>query len=363
MNYSIAQKITIVRVSALLGILVLMIYAPKLWISTKNFPTVPLFESLPNLSYPLDYFFAYAFAGFITAYIFNPKRWIGITVIGLYVFLAILDQNRLQPYFYQSILTILAIVLFPKNADPKKVLYAVILVFFATYFWSGLQKLNAVFYTQWMHALGKHFSFISTELLQAFTYAVPWLEAAMGILLLFNKTRKFSVVFIVLMHSIIIFLLFYLGYGYNVVPWNVQNIVSVLVLFWVLETTAPWSFFTELFSWQKTVMIGFTILLPLSNFWGGYDHLLSYSFFTSKLNYYYVELSDELENSLPDTIHQYYRYQDGHAVLYLNEWAGEVNKVLFYPEERAKEYMDQYLRSFAKNPQEKQHTTWVVYNK
>ncbi len=363
MEYTNAQKINGVRIAAVLGVLVLMVYAPKLWISTKDFPTVPLFSWIPDVVYPLDYGFAFLFAGLLTAYLCKPKRILGIACIGLYIVLACIDQNRLQPYFYQSMLTLLAMVLFDSKAAQKKVLYAVILVFFATYFWSGIQKINEVFYVQWLHALEKHFSFLPFKFLKAFTYAVPWLEAAMGILLLFNKTRKFAVIAIVSMHSIIIYLLFHLGYGYNVVPWNVQNIWSVLLLFWGLETTKPTSFFTELFSWQKAVVLVFTLLLPLSNLVGGYDHLLSFSFFTSKLNYYYVEVSDELEDALPDHIQQYYRFKDGKAILYLNEWAGDVNKVLFYPEERAKNYMDGYLRSFAANPKQEHHTKWVVYNK
>ena len=189
---------------------------------------------------------------------------LGCFVILLYSYLAFVDQNRLQPYFYQSFLTILAIVVYPKNTEAKKVLFTLILIFIATYFWSGIHKLNEIFFEQWMHALVKHFSFISESILLAFTYAVPLLEAILGVLILSNKTRRLGVFGIVLMHSIIIVMLLYLGYGFNVIPWNVQNILSVLIIFWTLKTTSLTEVFTDSKSYQKGLIFIFTFILPLA---------------------------------------------------------------------------------------------------
>ena len=363
LNSTDKQKINYVRILAIVAVLILMLYAPKLWITTKNFPVIPLFDWLPIPTKPLDYILGITLFVSQIIYIFKNKRWLGWFVFLLYVFLALVDQNRLQPYFYQSFLTIFAIVVFPKNADAKKVLYALILIFFATYFWSGIQKLNDAFYIQWLSALEKHFSFLPQWFLEIFTYAVPWLEALMGILLLFNKTRKFGVLFILSMHAIITFLLFYLGYGYNVVPWNIQNMLSVVVLFWTLKTTNAFEFFGHLFDKQKALILLFTIALPLANnLTGFYDNLLSFHFFTADLNYYNVFIDEELEEKLPDHIKQFYRYQNTKAYINMNEWAQSDNKVLFYPEDRIIKYMDVYLRSFADNPNKGGLTKLVVYN-
>ncbi len=367
------QKVNWVRITAILGILVLMLYAPKLWLTTKNFPVIPLFDWIPIPTGIFDTFFWWLFFGSQVVYIFFNKRWLGWLVLSLYIFLALVDQNRLQPYFYQSALTILAIVIFPKRAASKKVLYAVILIFFATYFWSGIQKLNEAFYWQWLSALNKHFSCIDTStnaliclpqwFLKGFTYAVPWLEASMGILLLFNKTRKFAVGFILSMHAIIVFLLFYLGYGYNVVPWNIQNMVSVVVLFWGLKTFSSLEFFASQFDKQRILMLFFTVLLPLANnLTGVYDNLLSFHFFTADLNYYNVVIGEELEAKLPKHVKAFYRYHEGITYININEWAQADNKVLFYPEDRIIKYMDGYLRSFADDPTQENLTQLQVYN-
>lgn len=363
LNLEMHQKINAVRILAILSTLSMMLYAPDLWITTKDFPVIPLFDWIPIPTTPFDSIFAGLFFVSQVVYIFKPKRWLGWVVLLLYLFLALVDQNRLQPYFYQSALTILAIVLYKEKTDSKKILFTIYLIFIATYFWSGVHKLNAIFYEQWMHALLKHFSFIPEVILQVLTYAVPWLEGILGVFLIFNKTRKVGVVGIVAMHSIIIIMLLYLGYGFNVIPWNVQNILSVLILFWYLKTNAAFGFFSQLISPQKIVILGFTFILPLSNLFGGWDHLLSFSFFTSKLDYYYIQIDDSLKDKLPESAQKYYRTNENMTVIYLNEWAGDINKVLLYPQPRVAKKVEQYVLSFAGDSTIKNPTKLVVYNK
>lgn len=362
-NLAENQKVNAVRILAILSTLSMMLYAPDLWITTKDFPVIPLFDWIPIPTSPFDTILAGLFFVSQVVYIFKPKRWLGWLVLSLYIFLCLIDQNRLQPYFYQSALTIFAIVLFKEKASSKKVLYTVMLIFLATYFWSGVQKLNGIFYEEWMGALLKHFSFVPEALLKAFTYAVPWLEAIIGIFLLFNKTRRLGVIGIVSMHSIIIVMLLYLGYGFNVIPWNVQNILSVLILFWVFKTNSFNELFTYALDFSKTIIIVFTFVLPLSNMFGYWDHLLSFSFFTSKLDYYYIQIDDSLKDKLPEGAKKFYRSNESMTVIYLNEWAGEINKVLLYPQPRVAKKVEQYVRSFADESTIENPTRLVVYNK
>lgn len=362
-NFTDNQKVNGVRILAILAILSMMLYAPELWISTKDFPVIPLFDWIPIPTSPFDSILAGVFFVSQVVYLFKPKRWLGWLVFIQYVLLSMIDQNRLQPYFYQSALTIFAIVLYKEKAAAKKVLYTVILIFLATYFWSGVQKLNGIFYEEWMGALLKHFSFVPEVLLQAFTYAVPWLEALLGLFLLFNKTRRIGVLGVVAMHSIIIVMLLYLGYGFNVIPWNVQNILSVLIIFWVLETNSVFDFFTHLISPEKGLIFIFTFILPLSNLFGYWDHLLSFSFFTSKLDYYYIQIDDSLKDKLPEGAKKFYRSNENMTVIYLNEWAGEINKVLLYPQPRVAKKVEQYVLFFADESTIENPTKLVVYNK
>ena len=363
LNLDNRQKVNAVRIIAILSTLAMMLYAPELWITDKNFPVIPLFDWIPIPNPPFDTIFAGIFFVSQVVYIFKPKRLLGWLVISLYIYLCFVDQNRLQPYFYQSFLTLLAILIYPKNTEAKKIIFTIILIFIATYFWSGIHKLNAIFYEQWMHALTKHFSFIPKTLLLAFTYAVPWLEMLLGVLILSNKTRRIGVIGIVAMHSIIIVMLLYLGYGFNVIPWNLQNIFSAVIIFWSLKTTSFFETFTDSKTYQKGLIFIFTFILPFSNLFGGWDHLLSFSFFTSKLDYYYIQIDDKLSKKLPDHIQKYFRTNEHMTVLYLNEWAGDVNKVLLFPQKRVVDKVASYILSFAENPKNESLIKLVVYNK
>ncbi len=355
------EKIKWIQIFAILGLLSASAYAPLVWLNTKNFPTIPLMEGIYTPTEPLDIIISGVFMSALVLLIFYQKRLLALFATGMYIYLCFVDQNRLQPYFYQSILTLLFINIFSKKTSSKTILQAVSLLFFATYFWSGVHKINGIFYIQWLHALEKHFSFIPLILLKAFTYLVPWMELLMGIFLFFKFTRRFAVISIITMHSTIIGVLFYLGYGYNVIPWNIQNILSVWILFWSVERT---SFQNYKITFKKGLVVLFTILLPFSNLFGGYDHLLSFSFFTSKLNYYYIQINDkDLEKNLPRHIQGYLRTHNDTKILYANEWAGDVNKVLFYPQDRCIHYLDGYIRSFSETPNKEELTSLVIYNK
>ncbi len=260
MEQSHRKKIHLVRIFAIVGFLVAMAYTPMLWISKTNFPKIPRFNFIPIPSSPWDYIFAFGLIFLLVVFIFKPKRYIGVSIVLLYFYLAMVDQNRLQPYFYQSIMTILVVSYLRKSRkNTTIILHCLMLIFIATYFWSGVHKINPNFNAQWMHALTKHFSNIPLIIRQVFTYLVPYIELLMGVFLLFNATRKLAVIAIVGMHVTIILTLFWLGYGYNVVPWNMQNILSVIVLFWTYKSDFEFDILSEFYNFKKTIIIYFRI--------------------------------------------------------------------------------------------------------
>lgn len=287
------QKIILVARIAVLSFLTMLLYAPKLWITTKDFPVIPLFDFIPIPRYPIDYLLAFVFVLLLIFFFIKPKKSIGITIVLLYFYLALVDQNRLQPYFYQTILIILSVSYLRKSRkNTTIVLHCLMLIFIATYFFSGIQKINAHFNTIWMHAFSKHFDFLPETFRYLFTRSVPFIEALIGIFLLFNKTRKLAVVGIIMMHLGIVILLLKFGYGYNVIPWNLQNILSVILLFWHYQSKYPFDIIMQYFNYKKAVILFLTFVLPTTNLFGYWDHLLSFSFFSAKLNYYYLEIND-----------------------------------------------------------------------
>jgi hypothetical protein len=342
------QKIILVARIAVISFLTLMFYAPKLWLTTKDFPVIPRFDFIPIPQNPIDYFLAFLLVFLLFFFFFKPKKIIGLSIVLLYIYLALVDQNRLQPYFYQSILIILCVsYLRSSKKNTMVIIHTLMLIFIATYFFSGLHKINANFNAVWMQAFTKHFGFFPEYFSYMFTKAVPYIELIIGFLLFFNKTRRIAVVLIILMHLGIVTLLIAFGYGYNVVPWNLQNILSVYILFWHYKSKYPFDIITDYFNYKKFVVLFLTFILPVTNLFGFWDHLLSFSFFSAKLNYYYIEINDEnLLNNLPKKISNYVYDYNGKKIINLNDWAGDVNGVLFYPEDRVAIKTQQYIESF-----------------
>jgi len=365
MEQTYKRNIHLVRIFAVLGFLAAMAYTPKLWITNTEFPKIPRFDFIPIPQHPWDYIMAFLLVVLLISFLFKPKKYIGISIVFLYFIMAMIDQNRLQPYFYESILILLIVSYLRKSRkNTTIILHCLMFVFIATYFWSGIHKFNSNFNAQWMHALNKHFSFVPEIIRASFTYLVALTEALMGVFLLFNKTRKLGVIAIVLMHITIVGTLIWLGYGFNVIPWNLQNILSVIVLFWTYKSQYTLEIFDKFYNYKKAIILFIVFVLPATNLlFGFWDHLLSFRFFSSKLNYYYVEiLDDDLYKNIPKNIKKYEQQIDGKHVIYLNSWEGAVNQVLLYPEDRVAKKVNQYLKSFARNPKKEGLTKMVEYN-
>lgn len=364
MNYDVKKKINLVSRIAIVAMLIMVAYAPKLWFGTKSFPVIPRFDFIPLPNEIFTYVFSIGLIGLLVLFFIKPKKIIGISIVFLYIYLALVDQNRLQPYFYQSILTVFIVSYLRKNRKHSIiVLHALMLIFIATYFWSGILKLNDNFYPIWTSAFNKHFDYLPTWFNYYFIRAIPFIEAIIGVFLLFNKTRKLGVIAVVTMHLGITILLILFGYGYNVIPWNLQNILSVIILFWSFKSTFTMDILTQFFNYKKAVVLFITFLLPFTNLFGFWDHLLSFSFFTANLNYYYVELNEEkLIPHLPENIKYYVFDYDGKKIINLNDWAGTENGVLFYPEDRVAYKAEKYLKSFAENPNDTDLIKLVEYH-
>ncbi len=364
MVLDVQKKIEYVGKLAVLGFLALMAYSPKLWITEKDFPVIPRFDFIPIPSYPFDYILVFTLISLLVIFFFKQKKIVGLSITILYFYLAMVDQNRLQPYFYQSILSIFFISFYKNDSKSKTiVLHSLMLLFLATYFFSGIHKINENFNSVWMHAFSKHFGFLPEIVRYLFTRSVPFIEAIIALFLLFNKTRKIGVIGIVTMHLGIVTLLLVFGYGFNVIPWNLQNILSVILLFWQYKSENALELFSKYFNYKKAIVILLVFLLPFSNLVGFWDHLLSFSFFSAKLNYYYIEINDEdLLTNLPENVKKQIYTFEGKNIINFNDWAGIVNGVLFYPEDRVAYKTQKYIESFSTKTNNENLTKLVEYH-
>ncbi|WP_406684435.1 hypothetical protein N1F78_01520 [Seonamhaeicola sp. MEBiC1930] len=342
-----ADDLFFARVAVFLAFMIPFFVCYELWFSNRTFPLVPVFDNLFVPSFAGDIFLILLFSFFFVVFVFFPNWKIGLPIILIYVYWVLIDQNRIQNFFFEIILMVIALTQFKNNVVLSKKCILIILI--GTYFWSGLHKLNPIFLGRWELGLSKRIPFVPDVLRHVFTYLVPFLETSFGVLLIFTKTRKLGIWLLALMHSLILVTLIMSNYGFVVFPLNVFNVFIMFYLFYKNPFNKE-SLFKINYAKTKVVM-AIAIVFPVLNFFGIYDHILAFSYFSGKPKYarIYFSKSDSIKQ-LPTNIYDSVREYNGLYYLDFNEWAGKTIKILVYPEERVYKKLQNHINSFLEVP-------------
>jgi hypothetical protein len=349
------SKVALLRISVTFGLLAGFWLSPKLWLSSRLYPLTPVWSFVRPFGSPADRIVFFALIALLIAASVAPRREILIAVFALLMVLAVQDQSRWQPWFYQYVIMLLAIALAGTERQAGA-LNTCCLIVAATYIWSGLAKLNPNF-------VGDTFPWLVEPFIGAAPAPVQWLarhmgwvapffECCAGVGLLTRRFRRPALFCAIAIHVFILIAIGPLGQRFNIVvwPWNLAMIAFLLILF-VRRTGEPalrdiiWG---RAFAFQKLALILFALLPPLS-FFNLWDHYLSSALYSGNRTSGIVYLSDDAFAWLPEEI-QDYVYEDGpdHNWLNINDWSlGELN-VPSYPEARiyksvAKEICDYAL--------------------
>src|SRR5262249_17271795 len=113
----------------------------------------------------------------------------------------------------------------------------------STYFWSGLQKLNATFIREaWPDVSRSLSSFLpafAKRVPSSWALLIPLLEIAIAIGLVTRRFRKPFVILAVATHLSVLALLVASGENTVVWPWNIAMATFVTILFWRDRETNP----------------------------------------------------------------------------------------------------------------------------
>ncbi|HKD86034.1 MAG TPA: hypothetical protein VKB58_14875, partial [Terriglobales bacterium] len=193
-----------VKTTVVAGLAAGMLLSPKLWVSTRFYPLVPVYHWLPRIAYPLDYLCYAALLLLLGAVAFAAKPRIYIvtfvTFMGLY---ALLDQTRWQPWAWQYWLMLIALGCYSSKPDDltgqRDALNICRLIMGCTYFYSGFQKLNADFVSYGMPwVLGTVHAHIPG--LKYIGWITPFIEVSIGLCLLTRRFRIIGVINGIIMH-------------------------------------------------------------------------------------------------------------------------------------------------------------------
>jgi hypothetical protein len=272
-------RVVLLRISVILGLLAGFALSPKLWLSLREYPFTPVWSFIKPASPPSDYIVFCTVIALLIAVCIAPRREFWIALVALLAWLALQDQSRWQPWFYQYVAMLLAIAL-AGGKRPEAALNTCCLIVAATYIWSGLAKLNSNF-------MGDTFPWLVAPFIGAWPGSAQWFvrhlavvaalfECGAGVGLLIRRLRPAVIFCAIAMHVFILIAIGPLGRDFNVVvwPWNLAMIAFLFILFFRrTEQPAPrdiiWG---NAFAFQKIVLIffGFIPALSFFNLWDQY---------------------------------------------------------------------------------------------
>jgi hypothetical protein len=324
--------------------------SPKLWLTERIYPATPAFAILRTIPAPLDSILYGTMLALLAAIalVKRPRRLIG-AFVAIAAGVALFDQSRWQPWFYQYLVTLFAVGFCAREAA----LNTCRLVMVCTYFWSGLQKANAEF----VHNVFPFMMGSFAESIPAWMgYLAPLVEVGIGVGLLIPRFRSYAIYTGIAMHSFILLAIGPFGSNSNSVvwPWNIAMICFLVILFSKqTEISAVEIIWPREGIYQRVVLVLFGILPVLSffNLWDGY---LSSALYSGVRNSAAVYVTDDLKGRLPQEIvpHIYPSNKAGTGILILRDWSMSELNAGIYPEPRIYKSLARYICSYARDPAE-----------
>lgn len=329
------QRIRGVRWVIAAGFLAGFAFAPRLWISSRAYPVLPIIV-LPTVPFPMDYIAAGLLIGFLLiAYVFTRHRWPLLAFVGFLGVLVLGDRVRLQPWVYLYGFIALALGV---CRDDRQTLNIVRLVVVGTYFWSGVHKLNWTFIYQSMTSL------LSAVVPQptamewgpVLGWLAPFVEAGAAVGLLIGPVRPFAVAALLLMHAFILVALGPFGLNINSViwPWNIAMSLLLLVLF---ARTPPIAWRDVLVPGQSVMHWAAVVLfavLPVLHLFDLWDLYLSSSLYSGRHAEASIVMSEAVAQKLAPEVREHLISDSGNRVLPLVGYGLDELNVPPYPEPR-----------------------------
>ena len=348
-----AGRLRLLRLVLALATLCGFALSRRLWLSSgRTFPTVPVFDLLPRVPAPFDLVWLLALVGLLAAAAASSRRRRYLfAALALAVPLALLDENRWQPWFYQYVFMMLLVAAAPATEDGEEdALRACGLVVAGLYFWAGVQKLNPRFFAEVVPSLAAGLPTALTRLATPLGVLVPLTEISAGLLLLTRRWRRAGVALALATHAGVL-LLFLPSRRNNVIwPWNVAMAAFVLLLF-SRGTPGLRGFLPRRVLSPQAAAALFFWLLPLLSLFGLWERYLSGAVYSGNIATARVRLNENVAERLPPQVRPKARPDGtGGATLDINQWSYAAMNVPPYPSPRVFRGAAARLCEFAERP-------------
>ncbi len=290
----------------------------KLWLSARFYPLTPVLPFLKPVPSPYDWILFGVALLALASCAFTPRA---IPVFAaLAVALAVMDQSRLQPWFYQCFFLLLGVAFAAPNAC--RLIVAMI------YFWSGIQNINPGIVEPFL----RHLPHAAEKLAHPLSLAAPLIAAALGLALLTRKFRAAGIAAALGMHGFIMIALGPAGRNDNDViwPWNIAMAAFVVILFWKSDAEAG-----AYEGWFQIVAMLLFGIAPALSFFGAWDHDLASAMYANNRNRGIIYFSGKNLDKFPARIAGYARKETPEIdSIDIAEWSWTELNVPPYPEVR-----------------------------
>ena len=217
----------VVRLTAFC-ILVSLLLTRALWVDgARLYAPAPVIAGLPMAANAVLYWGMIALCALLS--VLPSARRCGVLIAPVFAYLVLQDQLRGQFYLYMYVFTLLVCAAVPKRAEDKH-LDAIRLMLAGVYVWAGVYKLNAIFITQvfpWFVA--PFFPF--PEAAKIIGFAVPFLEALVGVFLLIPSWRWLAQILAFSMLTVVLLAIGPLGHNQALPVWPANVYMDALVIF------------------------------------------------------------------------------------------------------------------------------------
>ena len=330
------------RLILALGLATGVLVSLPLWLSVRGFPLMPRMPVVPPPPPPLDSAAVAVLLLLALAIMVRPQPRVEILGLSLVTALLVLaDQNRCQPWVYQYVAMLVVAGPSVRGEPPGGTatrLDALRVMLASIYVWSGIQKINLLFFNDialWLvEPIADHLPSSVRPLVEASGYAFPAAEIFVGVGLLVSRLQRPALVLGLAMHLFILYAIGPLGHDVNrtVWPWNAVMMSLLWILFGAparLDVRSLWSSRPVLL--RRLAIIAFAVL-PAFNFVGLWDAYLSWGLYNNLALEADVYIAPRALPCLPDDVRRHVTRANDRNVLHVWDWAMDVLGAPPYPE-------------------------------
>jgi hypothetical protein len=310
-----------------LGLAAGVVLSHRLYLTHASYPMTPIAGVLAPIPSPLDHALLGAFVVLLVLAAALPRStWPLLGALGAAVMLSVCDQSRWQPWFYQYLVMLVALVPTPgaSPTDPARALATCRAIVACTYLWSGLQKLNVTYATlvfPWfVGPVARSLPASLTAWLPTAAVVTALLEALIGVALFVPLARRAAVVAAIATHALVLAMLGPWGHASNqvVLPWNVVMAALDVVLFWSVASMTPAPRRLN----RHVVLVTLVGVMPALSFVGLWDSYLSGALYSGNIAEAVIAVSPEVKQHLPPDMGRYVvTNRQGVDVLVVGDWS------------------------------------------